>query len=75
LTFEKTKMNNFDPSRVTVRSAHFIGGQYLEGAGVIDVARPCRSPMQRSSIMRWKTRGARSRLAIGRGVRRASGRA
>jgi aldehyde dehydrogenase (NAD+) len=40
LTFEKTKMNNFDPSRVTVRSAHFIGGQYLEGAGVIDVARP-----------------------------------
>jgi aldehyde dehydrogenase (NAD+) len=33
-------MNNFDPSRVTVRSAHFIGGQYLEGAGVIDVARP-----------------------------------
>ena len=33
-------MDSFDPNRVSVRSAHFIGGQYVEGAGVIDVARP-----------------------------------
>lgn len=33
-------MDSFDPSSVSVRSAHFIGGQYVDGSGAIDVARP-----------------------------------
>ena len=34
-------MERFDPDQVAVRSAHFIGGQYVEGgADVLDVKRP-----------------------------------
>ncbi|MGF6723483.1 aldehyde dehydrogenase (NAD+) [Paraburkholderia sp. GAS41] len=33
-------MESFDPNRVSVRSAHFIGGQYVDGNGALDVTRP-----------------------------------
>ncbi|WP_321786221.1 aldehyde dehydrogenase family protein [Burkholderia pyrrocinia] len=33
-------MNSFDPAAVEVRSAHFIGGEYVDGSGAIDVRRP-----------------------------------
>ena len=34
-------MEGFDPDQVAVRSAHFIGGQYVEeGVDTIDVRRP-----------------------------------
>src|SRR5258706_12244257 len=33
-------MDSFDPALITVRSAHFIGGRYVEGAAALDVARP-----------------------------------
>lgn len=33
-------MNSFDPSRVSVRSAHFIGGLYRSGAPGLEVSRP-----------------------------------
>lgn len=33
-------MDSFDPALVTVRSAHFIGGEYVDGTGAIDVSRP-----------------------------------
>ncbi|RDU97725.1 aldehyde dehydrogenase family protein [Trinickia dinghuensis] len=34
-------MNSFDPSAISVRSAHFIGGEYVETRGpTLDVARP-----------------------------------
>ncbi|AOJ72465.1 MULTISPECIES: aldehyde dehydrogenase family protein [Burkholderia] len=33
-------MDSFDPARVAVRSAHFIGGRHVDGPGVIDVKRP-----------------------------------
>ncbi|MBN3791624.1 aldehyde dehydrogenase family protein, partial [Burkholderia sp. Ac-20353] len=33
-------MNSFDPTAVAVRSAHYIGGEYIDGAAAIDVRRP-----------------------------------
>ncbi len=33
-------MERFDPDRVAVRSAHFIGGQYVDGSPGMDVRRP-----------------------------------
>ncbi|MDE1169075.1 MAG: aldehyde dehydrogenase family protein [Pseudomonas sp.] len=33
-------MNSFDPNSVNVRCAHFIGGEYRDSSGRIDVSRP-----------------------------------
>ncbi|MEN2470256.1 aldehyde dehydrogenase family protein [Burkholderia sp. GS2Y] len=33
-------MNSFDPAVVAVRSAHFIGGAFIDGAAALDVRRP-----------------------------------
>ena len=33
-------MDSFDPALIAVRSAHFIGGRYVDGAAALDVLRP-----------------------------------
>ena len=33
-------MDSFDPALIAVRSAHFIGGRYVDGAAALDVMRP-----------------------------------
>lgn len=37
---ERLQLERLDPDRIGVRSAHFIGGQYVEGKPNIDVKRP-----------------------------------